>query len=145
MKRLALVWLAAVALLGGVSITRAWSGGPSGFQGGWSHGDGGYHGGWSHGYGGYHGSWSHGHGGYHGSVGVFIGAPWFWGPYYYPYPSPVYIEQAPPVYIQQTPPVYAEQEPYYWYYCQDPSGYYPYVQSCRREWLRVAPEPPPQQ
>ena len=27
----------------------------------------------------------------------------------------------------------------YWYYCTEPAGYYPYVQSCDRAWIPVLP------
>jgi hypothetical protein len=26
-----------------------------------------------------------------------------------------------------------------WYYCQDPAGYFPYVNSCNRPWMMVVP------
>ena len=26
-----------------------------------------------------------------------------------------------------------------WFYCQQPAGYYPYVQSCTKPWVRVVP------
>jgi hypothetical protein len=102
--------------------------------------------------------------GYAGHTRVFIGAnvslgypgywrgpyPW-WGPRYYwgspvvvgpwyPYP---YYYAAPPVVVQQQPPVYAEPAPaqsdYYWYYCQNPPGYYPYVKTCPGGWMQVVP------
>jgi hypothetical protein len=72
--------------------------------------------------------------------------PWWWGPqYYYPY-YPYYSE--PPVVIQQQPPAYAEPSPqpeeqYYWYFCQDPEGYYPYIKKCHKRWLKVIPPAPP--
>ena len=55
---------------------------------------------------------------------------------------------APPVVIQQQLPVYIEPEQRqsgYWYYCQEPQGYYPYVKSCPGGWMKVVPEvtPPP--
>jgi len=34
----------------------------------------------------------------------------------------------------QRPPVAG-----YWYYCQDPAGYYPTVASCPGGWTQVAP------
>jgi hypothetical protein len=75
---------------------------------------------------------------------VFVGGPfWYpWGygyPYAYPYPAyaaPV-VEQPPPVYTQQAPPAQ------FWYYCQNPPGYYPYVGECAGGWLQVAPQPTP--
>ncbi len=85
-------------------------------------------------------------------VGVVIGP--YWGPYYSAYgpyapyalgyPAPVYY---PPVVVEHTsPPVYIEQataEPShgYWYYCQASRAYYPYVKTCARGWIPVAPQP----
>jgi len=30
-----------------------------------------------------------------------------------------------------------------WYYCTDPAGYFPYVQSCNRAWIPVVPQSVP--
>ncbi len=72
-----------------------------------------------------------------------------WGgygyPFYYPlyyYPPTVIMPTKPPVYIQQAQPVQPQTS--YWYYCQDPDGYYPYVRNCPGGWLQVAPQPPGQ-
>jgi hypothetical protein len=54
----------------------------------------------------------------------------------------VYVIESPPVYIQRQPPVYVQQPTSYWYYCQDPAGYYPYVQSCPTPWMKVLPQTP---
>ena len=91
-----------------------------------------------------------GHARIHG--GVWIGPGWgpgWWGPpypyYSYPYyPAPPVIiqQQAPDVYMQQAP---QSEEPSYWYYCQDPKGYYPYVKQCPNGWMKVVPSPPPTQ
>jgi hypothetical protein len=65
----------------------------------------------------------------------------FWAPYPYGYPHvvvsppPVYVQPAPRVYVQPAPP----QQ--YWYYCDDPPGYYPYVQQCPAGWRQVLPSP----
>jgi hypothetical protein len=80
--------------------------------------------------------------GFHGSV--WIGPVWgpgWWGPAY-PYPYPYYA--APPVVVQQQPEVYVapEQAPSYWYFCQNPQGYYPYVKQCPGGWKKVVPSPP---
>jgi hypothetical protein len=32
--------------------------------------------------------------------------------------------------------------PAWWYYCDNPQGYYPYVRQCVSQWQRVAPHPP---
>jgi Spy/CpxP family protein refolding chaperone len=69
--------------------------------------------------------------------GVWWGEPWWWGPPYLYY-------AAPPVLVQEAPPVSIEQEPpppqvYYWYYCQNPPGYYPYVKDCPAGWMTVVP------
>ena len=82
---------------------------------------------------------------FHG--GVWIGPAWApgWGgpPYpYYPYyaPPPVIVQQpAPEIYVEPAPQT---QEPSYWYYCQDPKGYYPYVKQCPNGWMKVVPSPP---
>ncbi|HEX8978230.1 MAG TPA: hypothetical protein VF811_00860 [Parasulfuritortus sp.] len=87
----------------------------------------------------------HGHGGFHGHVGIYLGTPFPYypdpWPYYYPYYQPL-IVSPPPVYIQQSPPA-AESGDYYWYHCDNPQGYYPYVQTCPDGWQRVVPSPPP--
>lgn len=96
----------------------------------------------------------HFHGGYHGrvGVGVVVGAPLFWpgywyDPFYDPYLYPRYY--AAPVYVQpDAPPTYVERGngPQTWYYCSNPSGYYPYVKQCSVPWRSVDPSTvPPQQ
>jgi len=88
-----------------------------------------------------------GHGGFHSGghahmfVGgrVFLGAPFWWDPWY-PYryyPSaPVIVQQAPPVYSQPSAPAEAGT---YWYYCEQAQGYYPYVKTCPGGWMTVVP------
>ena len=106
-----------------------------------------------------------------GRVGVYIGAPllyspWYYSspysspyyrpyynPYYYP-PTPVVVQQQPTVYIEQSPPVagvsapsgtpgpQAQAQQPYWYYCQDTQTYYPHAQSCASPWQRVIPHAP---
>jgi len=116
-------------------------GGGRGYSGG--HGGGsGYHGGY---YGGHYRG--HYHWGYHRGHYTHWGFGFYWGfpivgwPYWgWPYYPPVAIE-APALYSAP-----GEQPPYYWYYCQDPQGYYPYVKSCPSGWIRVVPkETPPSQ
>ena len=63
---------------------------------------------------------------------------------YYAYPAPVIVQQpAPEVYVQPAPQQPAETG--YWYYCQNPQGYYPYVRQCPGGWMKVVPSPPPPQ
>lgn len=75
-----------------------------------------------------------------------------WGPRYYwngpvvvgPWPPYAYYE--PPPVIVQRPPVYVEPEAApedYWYYCQNPQGYYPYIKTCPGGWLKVVPDVTP--
>ena len=73
-------------------------------------------------------------GGFHGGGGfhdgdrfhgrVFIGPPIIFGPGYYPY--------------NYSYP-YADDSSSYQWYCGDPSGYYPDVQTCPSGWLQVVP------
>jgi hypothetical protein len=87
---------------------------------------------------GWHGGW------HHAGFGprVFIGAPLFWGPRFV-VDLPAYF--APPVYYAP-PPVVVEppaahvQPQQYWYYCQNPPGYYPSVPQCPGGWMQVAPQ-----
>lgn len=91
-----------------------------------------------------HGPWHRPHWG----VGVYLGAPVVWPPVFYPPPvvyAPGYY--APPtVIIREAPPAYVERgASSYWYYCDFPAGYYPYVKECQGTWRAVPPEagPPP--
>ena len=62
---------------------------------------------------------------------------------YYPdaYPGPVVVQQpATEVYAQ--PASQRSAESGYWYYCQNPEGYYPYVRRCPNGWMKVVPSPP---
>ncbi len=71
--------------------------------------------------------------------GIVVGPPVVVGPQDVvapSYPAPVDDETAP-VY-QEQPQTAARQ---YWYYCQDPAGYYPYVKECPRGWQPVSPTP----
>lgn len=86
------------------------------------------------------------HGGYHvGGPRIIIGGH-FGFPYYYPYLHyPYYYRYSyPEPYADTSPPLNIEPEQaYYWYYCQDSQGYYPYISSCPGGWTRVVPTPPP--
>jgi hypothetical protein len=164
MKRILLAIVAALALAVGSGTALAQHSG-GGHDGGARHGGGGHGGGG-------HGGWNGGHGGWHGGtrIGIGIGFPGFyWGPgwgyygypYYagYPYYSsypyyaaypysyadePIYAEPGPSTYIQRD--MYSApqgSQGQYSYYCPDPAGYYPQLQSCPKGWLKVVPETSP--
>jgi hypothetical protein len=83
------------------------------------------------------------HGYYRGwGPGIFWGVPIVVGPLLYPfgrYPSPPVVVQQPPVYVQPQ-----QEDAAYWYYCENPKGYYPYVSSCPSGWMKVVPNTNPQ-
>jgi hypothetical protein len=102
-------------------------------------------------------------GGWHGGgwwggprvrIGIGIGPFWgpYWGPYWgsYAYPygypygyPPVVAVPSTQVYVQPSAPAPAQPAPSAsWYYCDNPRGYYPYVQQCPGGWRAVAPTPP---
>lgn len=96
----------------------------------------------------------HGHGGL--GLGFYFGGPYLY-PYYPPhyyyhypyYPPVVVVPQQAPVYIEQTPQQAAPQTSViqpsgYWYHCDKPDGYYPYIKECPGGWQKVVPTPPPQ-
>jgi hypothetical protein len=132
---------------GGGSGGGGWHGGGSG--GGW-HGGGGYHGGgwYGGGYRGWYGGW------YGPGLGIYVGAPGYWGwggwPYYaasYPvystYPAYGTAEVGASGTYLQSAPEPAPNQASYWYYCTEPAGYYPYVQNCSRAWMQVVPQNTP--
>ena len=164
MKRTILALLTLFALVLGSSVPgdafRGGGGGHSGggnFSGhiegghfGGSHSGGGHFSGHMEGRGGgghfgggrFEGRHFHGHGDHFGVGFVFDPfGPWWWDPwpYYYPYqPSPVVVQSAPESYLEPQVP-----EEHYWYYCSDPSGYYPYLKKCPKGWMKVVPAPTP--
>ncbi|OIQ75233.1 hypothetical protein GALL_431000 [mine drainage metagenome] len=87
-------------------------------------------------------------------VPVYYGSGWYpggwndgwWGVPYAPYGGwstwnpPLVIERQPMV-VQTLPPGPAPQS--FWYYCQNPAGYYPYVANCPGGWTPVPATPPP--
>jgi hypothetical protein len=92
------------------------------------------------------------------SVGVYIGgpiwyAPWYnaYPPYYayptgyysYPYPYAVVRPAGPTEYVEQGQAPVAQGSDPYWYYCPEAKAYYPYVDKCSAGWQRVKPQPPP--
>ncbi len=105
------------------------------------------HAGWDGNQGGWHGhyggrfghAWHDRAWDWHGSHGFALGtadgAPsWSWGPAYHPYPYAwSFYDPA----FEPAGSTYVERDPGYRYYCFDPVGYFPQVESCRREWLTV--------
>lgn len=92
--------------------------------------------------------------------------PYYRQPYYRPYgyldnrfywpayppvvcPPVVIVPPDPPIYIQQQQPVQPAPPPpppesavtNYWYYCENPAGYYPEVERCPGGWIKVPPRP----
>ena len=93
----------------------------------------------------------------HSGIGFYDGDPYglhYPYPYYPYYPNyaypPVVVPQQPPyVYIEQESSQQASQQPapqqkYYWYHCDNPEGYYPYIKECPSGWQKVLPQPPSQ-
>ena len=122
-KKLAMACIAACAVLGGIGATNAQmhdgshAGGGGIHSGGGSHGGGGIH----------HGDRHHGH--------VFIGPPIIVGPGYYPYGYSYPYGDSPYGYSY---PYSGDWSSYQWY-CRDPAGYYPDVQTCPGGWVQVVP------
>jgi hypothetical protein len=85
---------------------------------------------------------------FHG--GVFVGPRFGFGVYAPLWVPPPAYYAPPPVVVQQgyvPPPAYGPQpevagpNPGYWYYCNNPQGYYPYVRECTGEWQNVPANP----
>ena len=93
---------------------------------------------------GYRGGW---HGGGWGCCAIGLGfydplwpgyyAGGYWGPGYPYYATP------PVTVVQQPMPAQAplQAAPQSYYYCDNPGGYYPYVQSCSVPWRQVPATP----
>jgi hypothetical protein len=63
--------------------------------------------------------------------------------YPYPYPPAVVVQPVPvPVPVAPpAPPATGLPPAQFWYYCDDPAGYYPYVTTCNTQFRPVAPQP----
>lgn|SRR5689334_19522647 len=138
--------LALAAALGLGALTFAAPANAGGWHGGGWHGGGWHGGGWGCCWGGPRFAFSFG----------FPAYSYYPYPYYYPYPAYSYAYPYPytypyagpayppgPSYPQQ-PPVVAQNGPppqQNWYYCDNPRGYYPYVQSCGSGWRAVPAQP----
>ena len=72
------------------------------------------------------------------------GGEWFFYPQpVYPYPDPYNYVPLQTVVVQPpAPEPLAPQPQQYWYYCDTPSGYYPYVATCPGGWRAVPATPP---
>ena len=123
---------------------------PGHARGGGRHGGGGHGGHGGHGWRGHGGHGGHGRHGW-GGVGVTVGVGPYWGlygwpygyPYAYPYAYPYPYTYPSQIYVQPSQPLSAQppSSPPVWYYCDNPQGYYPYVQQCPGGWRTVAPNP----
>ncbi len=83
------------------------------------------------------GRWYHGDHDHRNGWWWIAGGIWFWFPVpVYPYPDP-YV---PPMIVVPAPPIR------YWYWCDRPAGYYPYISQCELPWrpIPATPPPPPQ-
>ena len=73
-------------------------------------------------------------------VGVGVGPFFYPGPFYYGppvvYAPPPVVTYAPPAVSYIAPPAQS------YYYCDNPAGYYPSVQSCASGWRQVPAAPP---
>ncbi len=71
------------------------------------------------------------------------GYPYYAYPYYPPaYPAPYYAPAYGPPVAAPASSAAPEQQGT-WYYCDNPSGYYPYVQQCSVGWRQVPAQPQP--
>ncbi len=87
------------------------------------------------------------------TLGVYLGDPWIYSPYYYPLfrllaaclcaSAPIVVTTPPTVYVEQPAVSLAAPtlEAGFWYYCADSQAYYPYVKQCAGAWQKVAPQP----
>ncbi len=114
--------------------------GGRGFHRGGFHG-GGFRGGGFHGF--PHHRWHGHHRHWHGSYGFYMDLtpafwyPWYYRPYYPYYGSSTVIVQQPVQYVSRED----DNGDYYWYYCHNPQGYYPYISQCNSRWVKVRPFP----
>jgi len=77
-----------------------------------------------------------------GGARIYLGFPIVAGPLWYPYrhyPAPPIIVEQPTVYVQQP----RQEKINYWYYCENPEGYYPYIKTCPGGWMKVLPNTNP--
>jgi hypothetical protein len=80
------------------------------------------------------------HGPWHGRNGWwwFAGGAWyFYDTPVYPYPGYVSDYYADDDYYDYPDYAAPGATQYSWYYCQNPPGYYPYIQNCKSQWQAV--------
>lgn len=81
----------------------------------------------------------------YGYPGYVYPAPYYYSPGYYPpvvASSPQYIEQGPDGNPVAVPDDAAAPAQTWWYRCDRPAGYYPYVKDCPGGWQQVPAQPP---
>ena len=156
MRRVLIVLLGVLALA--ALPIQAEAGRGSGHHGRGGHGySSGHHRSGGHGYSGSHSyrgghGYSRGHGyrrghrGHHGNYYSFWLAPFAWGsrwyPAYYGYAyrqQPTVVVEERVVYVER--PTSAAPAENWWYYCESAAAYYPEVDSCPENWLKVPPRP----
>ena len=72
-----------------------------------------------------------------GAIGLGFGLGyWAFGPPAYTAPPQTIIIQQPPAVVYNQPP---PPQNNYWFYCQNPAGYYPHVPACPGGWMQVVP------
>lgn len=78
------------------------------------------------------------------SIGFGLYAPYYYPPVYYA-PPPVVVQQGYAAAPAAPAPEAAAPAatPGYWYYCNNPQGYYPYVRQCDAQWQTVPANPAP--
>lgn len=92
------------------------------------------------------GYWHHGwHDGRWGWWWLVGGIWYYYAAPIYPYPNP-YLPGTVIVTTNQndaTPPPPTQAPTQYWYHCDSPEGYYPYISQCSTGWKPVPATPPP--
>lgn len=88
--------------------------------------------------------WDHGYW-HHGWYGGRMGWWWVVGPswHYYEYPFyPYWGSYSSRVVVVEQPAPTGPPPTAYWYWCDEPKGYYPYVAQCAGGWTPVPATPP---
>jgi hypothetical protein len=79
------------------------------------------------------------------SPGIVVPFGPFWRPYWGHYPNAywyAYPYAYPPIVVQPAPQVsMLPPSSHYWYFCDNPQGYYPHVPQCPGGWRLVKPTP----